>query len=258
MPDHSDVAAEIFCLTVWSGQFAFQMGYISIFTCVSLTIERWIAVVKPSTYRSVKSKHAVITVAVIWFLGILVNGTTYFRIKYYADKHLCGWVPYPFAAKEFPWIDFTVQSIIPYTTMIVLYTHIYFKMKNLPQMSSNRDFQLKKVTTVALLACSALILGWLPGRITFLLSKFGYLYPNSTLHNTFVMLAFSNSCVNPWLYGIYSPTFRAEYKTFFQKASRVCAVTSAEVSGPPEVHMVEVLPPPPDSDDTKQTTQRSS
>jgi hypothetical protein len=234
IPSDSETAAEIFCMTIWSGWFAFDMGYISIFTCVSLTIERWIAVVRPKTYRSLKPKHAVVAVIFVWFCGIAVNTTTFLRIKYDPDKNLCRWAPFPVAARVFPWIDLTVQAIIPYTTMVVLYIHIYFRMKNLPQISSNRNPQLKKVTVVAVLACSALIIGWLPGRITFMLSKFGYLNTKSVLHNSFVMTTFCNSCVNPALYGTCSSRFRAEYKIVFNKVSKLCG-TSTTASASPAV-----------------------
>ena len=217
IPSYSETTAELFCQTVWSGQLAFFMGYISIFTCVLLTIERWIAVVKPKTYRALKSKHAVVAVIVVWIWGMSVNTTPFFQIKYAPEKKLCKWAPLPFAKRELPWIDLIVQSIIPYVTIIVLYAHIYCRMKNLPRISSNCHSQLKKVTTVALCACSALILGWLPGRITFMLSKFDYVHPNGILHTSFVMIAFCNSCVNPALYGMCSSRFRGEYKAVFHR-----------------------------------------
>ena len=197
------------------------MGYISIFTSVSLTIERWIAVVKPNAYRLVKPRHAVVVVALVWILGFAANATTFFRIEYVPETRSCGWKPLGFAEMEIPWIDLTVQSIIPYTTMVALYTHIYFRLKNLPQTSSNRDSQLRKVTVMALMACSALIIGWLPGRVTFMLSKYGYLDANSVIHNSFLLVTFCNSFVNPWLYGMYSPMFRAEYKIVFDKTLKL-------------------------------------
>ena len=212
----------MYCLFIWSARLPFDMGYISIFTCLSLTIERWIAVVKPYTYRSVKAKHAAMALIFVWILGIGVNGTTFFRIDYVPDDHSCRWKPIAFAREELPWIDFTVQSIIPFTTMIALYAHIYFRMKNRPQIPSNRSSQLKKVTILALMACSALIIGWLPGRVTFMLTKFGYLHPLDIIHISCVMITFSNSCVNPWLYGMYSPKFRDECKIVFNNILRLC------------------------------------
>jgi hypothetical protein len=214
-PTYDDTAGEVFCQTIWSGRFAFDMGYISVYTCLALTIERWFAVVKPTTYRSAKSKHAVYAVILVWFIGPTVNCSTFFRIKYNAEEKQCTWTTIPFAEKELPWISLTVQSIIPYTAMVVLYSQIYYTLKKLPRLTSNRDIQLRRITVVALLACSLLILGWLPGRITFMLTKFGLLDPNGSIHFTCVMITFLNSCVNPFLYGIYSPAFRAEYKEVF-------------------------------------------
>ena len=242
-PAYSETAAEIFCLTIWSGTFFFILGYISIFTCVSLTIERWIAVVKPNTYRSVKPKHGIVAVILAWICGIAVSASTFFRLKYDPDKNTCRWMPLPFAATEAPWIDLTVQSIIPFTTMVVLYTHIYFRMKNLPQISSNSNSQLRKVTVVAVLACSALIIGWLPGQITFMLSKFGYLHPNGIIHTSCVMITFCNSCVNPALYGMCSPRFRAEYKVVFNKAFGLCASSNSSAVLPAH-ESTDVLPLP--------------
>lgn len=139
-----------------------------------------------------------------------------------------GRLIYTFAAKTFPWTD--LQSIIPYTTMY----HIYFRMKNLPQISSSRDFHLKKVTIVAMLTCSALIIGWLPGRITFTLSKFGYLHASSIIHTSCQLITFCNSCVNPWLYGMYSRKFREEYKIVFNKVLHEVGRLATSVSSLPE------------------------
>ena len=155
-------------------------------------------------------------VILVWFIGPAVNCSTYFRIKYDVAKKQCAWTKSPFANEELPWIALTVQSIIPYTTMVVLYSHIYYTLKRLPRLTSNRDIQLRRITVVALLACSALIVGWVPGRVTFMLTKFGHLDANGSVHFTCVMITFLNSCVNPFLYGIYSPAFRAEYKEVFR------------------------------------------
>lgn len=195
-----------------------MLGYISIYTCLALTIERWLAVLRPTTYTLMKSKHAVYALIFVWFWGPAVNATTLFRAKYISDEERCTWTKLTVANKELPWMDFTLQSLIPFTTMVVLYCHIYYTMKKLPRLSSNRDVQLKRITVVALLACSALILGWLPGRTTFMLTKFGHLDANGEINITCVMITFLNSCVNPFLYGIYSPAFRKEYKEVFRKA----------------------------------------
>ena len=215
-PTYDVTAATIFCHAIWSGRLAFDMGYISVYTCVALTIERWFAVVRPTTYRSAQTKHAVHAVILVWFIGPAVNYSTYFRIKYIVEEKRCAWTSIPFAHEEMPWVSLAIQSIIPYTTMVVLYGHIYYTLKKLPRLTSSRDIQLRRITVVALVACSALIVGWVPGRVTFMLTKFGHLDPNGSIHFTCVMITFLNSCVNPFLYAIYSPAFREEYKEVFR------------------------------------------
>ena len=80
MPENK-FAATLFCSTIWNACILFGLGYVSIYTCLVLTFERWLAVVKPNTYRKMKAKHAVAVIAVVWFWGLLVQATTLFRGK---------------------------------------------------------------------------------------------------------------------------------------------------------------------------------
>lgn len=212
-----DIAGEVFCRTIWSAWIVFCLGYISIYTCLVLTIERWLAVVKPFFYITIKPKHTILALLLVWLLGPAVNTTTLFRAKYLAAKQQCTWTTLAVGNDELPWMDFSLQSIIPFITMVFLYSHIYYTMKRLPKISSHRGIQLKKITIVALAASSALVVGWLPGRITFMLTKFGILDANGVINVSCVMITFLNSCVNPFLYGVYSAQFRREYSVIFDK-----------------------------------------
>ena len=80
MPE-STFAATLFCSTIWNACVAFGLGYVSNYTCLVLTIERWLAIVKPSTYRRTKARHAVYVVIFVWFWGLLIQATTFFRAK---------------------------------------------------------------------------------------------------------------------------------------------------------------------------------
>ena len=187
-----------------------------------LTIERWFAVVKPQTYRFFKLRHAILAVVFVWFWGTAVNTSVFFRIKYEDEKKRCQWTPLPVANEEFPWVDFFLQTLFPMSTMVVLYVHIYHTLKKLPNLISDRKSQLKRVTLVAVAACFAIIVGWVPGRITFMLSKYGILEVSGAVHMTSVTITFLNSCVNPIIYGICSSRFRQEYKMVFRKLLVYC------------------------------------
>ena len=206
-------ARDGYCRIVWSAWLPFTLGYVSIYTCLALTVERWLAVNRPHLYITLQAKHPVKTVVGVWVIGILVNITTLFRVKYDEEKEECTWTTLATGNDELPWLDFTLQSIIPFSSMIILYSHIIYTLRRLRFVVGQQNHPVKKVTCVALATSLALILGWLPSRISFLLSKFGYVDPNGLVHFCLIMLAFLNISINPFLYGIYSSQFREEYKS---------------------------------------------
>lgn len=205
-----------YCRVIWSAWLPFTLGYVSLYTCLALAVERWLAVNRPLFYQTLQAKHAIKTVVGVWFVGILVNITTLFRVKY-DEKASCAWTGLAVGNDELPWLDFTIQSIIPFATMIVLYSHTIYTFYKLKVVVGHQNHQVKKVTVMALAASLVLIVGWLPSRISFLLSKFGYVDPNSLFHFCLIMLAFMNISINPFLYGICSLQFRNEYKATCSK-----------------------------------------
>ena len=218
-PD-GEIQREIFCRTIWNAWTLFTLGYISIYTCTALTFERWLAVTRPQTYRAIKQSQAIKAVAFVWLWGIIINVTTLFRTKFIPSKQSCSWTALDVANEVFPWVDFTLQSIIPFVTMVGLYIHILHTMERLPMMSSEQQ-PIKKVTMVALAASTTIIIGWIPSRVSFMLSKYGIVDPNSLLHYCLIMLSLANSCWNPILYGIYSSQFRNEYIKIYKNVFRL-------------------------------------
>ncbi len=85
-------------------------------------------------------------------------------------------------------------------------------MKNfLPH--SKKDYK-RRITIIGFAASAALVLGWTPVKISFMLryTSVGGKHLQGPVHLVFVMFALSNSFINPILYGIYSSKFRHEYK----------------------------------------------
>jgi hypothetical protein len=178
-----------------------------------------------------KCRHAILAVIFVWLLGAAINVSTIFRFKYDVATKECQWVPLTVGNLKFSWMMFTLQTL-PMAIMVVLYSHVYHTLKKLPTLTFNRDNQLKRVTLISLAACSALIVGWLPGRITFLLTKYDVISVHGSIHLGCVTIAFLNSCVNPCLYGIYSHKIRQEYKMVFAKLI-VCGKPRQRISVAP-------------------------
>ncbi len=225
-------ARHAYCRVIWSAWLLFTLGYVSIYTCLALTVDRWLAVNRPHLYQTLQAKYAVKAVVGVWLVGILVNITTFFRVKYDKEKGDCTWTKLAVGNDELPWLDFTLQSIVPFLTMIILYAHIVYTLNRLKFVVGQQNHPVKKVTCMALAASLVLTLGWLPSRISFLLSKFGYVDPSSLLHFCLIMLAFVNIAINPFLYGIYCSQFREEYKSIclqiVKKLSRTKPETKAK------------------------------
>ena len=80
MPE-STFAATLFCSTIWNAAVVFGLRYVSIYTCLVLTIERWLAIIKPNIYRKMRGRHAVYVIIFVWFWGLLIQATTFFRGK---------------------------------------------------------------------------------------------------------------------------------------------------------------------------------
>lgn len=140
----------------------------------------------------------------------------------------CKWVKLSIGEGPFPYIDMTLQCIIPFSIMVTLYSHMLYKVKKMPYLLQGRGAAItKRITILALAASCALIIGWLPSRVSFMLSKLNLNDANGLTHFWLVVFSFANSFVNPILYGIYSSEFRNDYKALL---SKILCLKGARVS----------------------------
>jgi hypothetical protein len=138
--------------------------------------------------------------------------------------------------------------------MVALYSHMLYKVKKMPYLLQGRGADItKRITILALAASCALIIGWLPSRVSFMLSKLNLNDANGLVHFWLVVFSFSNSFVNPILYGIYSTEFRNEYKMLLRKMLRLKgASVSPEVEETSQNDTVICVGPFKDSEKTNE------
>ena len=129
-----------------------------------------------------------------------------------------------------------------------------YKVKKMPYLLQGRGADItKRITILALAASCALIIGWLPSRVSFMLSKLNLNDANGLVHFWLVVFSFSNSFVNPILYGIYSTEFRNEYKMLLRKMLRLKgASVSPEVEETSQNDTVICVGPFKDSEKTNE------
>ena len=213
-------SAMTYCYLLWGGYVLFGCGMVSICTCLVLAIERWLAIVKPHFYRRLKPRHTIFTIVVVWIWSFLTDSTMFFTIKANFDTRSCYWVSPKTGKAFFAFVEICMSSILPFSLIIILYSHIYYKVRKMKNVQKN-NFK-KRLTIIALAASLALIIGWLPSKISFMLrhTSVGGKHLGDAAYLVLVSLSLSNSFINPFLYGIYSSKFRNEYKEVLSNTMR--------------------------------------
>ena len=218
---------ELYCRVVWSHYIVFSLGVTSIYLCLSLAIERWLAINKPLFYKQhMNSKRAVREIPwiasfvfgssdIVWTSGmVLPNGTTSCRWK----SDTSEWATRVTIAIA----SFCGKMQIPGILVVLAYVQILVKIKGIlkppsvqRQNSQQRSERLnfKRVTLMSGLASLALLICWLPDQFYFMLFQMGYFKIYITAHRWVSVLAFSSSCWNPIIYCFSNPQYREGFKS---------------------------------------------
>lgn len=230
-------SAITYCYLLWGGFILFGCGLVSVYTCLVLTIERWLAIMKPHFYRRIKSKHAILTIIGVWIWSFLINSTVFFSVKVDMKKRSCSWVDPKAGRAFFAFVEISMSSILPFTIIILLYAHIFYKVRQMKNLKGGNDEFKRRLTIIASAASVALIVGWLPTKISFMLryTSVGGKHLGGAVHLVFIMLALSNSFINPILYGIYSSKFRDEYREVLSDI--ICKLTKCTEEGEENTEM---------------------
>lgn len=233
----------IYCSLVWSQYFPFALGVTSVYTCLTLTIERWFAVVRPLTYRRLAQSPKLIPLIVVlpWLAGFVVEINGSLSGKSRARKngsYECYWeTPEDSPSRVFLAI-FTLFAtiLVPSVLMIVAYVQIIICLKRsssrvagavspeqvsgigegTPTRSESHEFRsLKRVTRMVFSASAIVVACWLPDQVYYAFSQMGLVEQGTTVHHVFRVLAFANSCFNPFVYSFSNKRYRAEFKAIF-------------------------------------------
>ena len=224
----SEFLRELYCRVVWSHYIVFSLGVTSVYLCLSLAIERWLAINKPLFYKQhMNSKRAVCLLIVIpWIAGfvfesspvvwtsgvVLPNGATSCRWNSDTSTEWATRVTIAIAS-------FCGIMLIPGMLVVVAYVQILVKIKGVlklqRQNSQQRSERLnfKRVTVMSALASLALLKCWLPDRLCFTLFQMGYLEIHAMSIRCLNPLALSSSCWNPIIYCFSNPQYREGFKT---------------------------------------------
>lgn len=227
VPENS-IARELYCRIVSSHYLVFSLGVTSVYICLFLAIERWVAIGKPLFYNQhIHSKRNIALMVLLpWIAGFTFESPALIHttgVVHPGGTAGCKWNP---DTREWPTrvaiavVCFLGMIMIPGLLVVVTYVHILIKVKATsinsqperePSKLSKIDF--KRITTMCGIASITLIICWLPGQIYFMLGQMDYVKLDVVGHRWLNVLALSNSCFNPFIYAYWNPKYREGFKT---------------------------------------------
>ncbi|XP_071497901.1 galanin receptor type 1-like [Diadema antillarum] len=226
--------AVFMCQLWWPRVFLFSMFVVSTFNLTTMAVERYMAIMHPFFYATkFRRRHAIVIIVCIWLLAPIMQ---YFpAIFQYAAENAAGecgiqetWTSSAQAALGVCLIAY--EFLMPCTIMgfssVKIYrklrkremylskaTNFLMKKKNDSPPTPERNLEMVKAnrntTMVVIVIFIVYIICWSPNHITFLGFNLGmHLNFSGVWYQTTVLLAFMNSCINPFIYAIRLRVFQ--------------------------------------------------
>ncbi|XP_068122077.1 type-1 angiotensin II receptor A-like [Hyperolius riggenbachi] len=218
-----------FCATMSSVNM-----YASIFLLTCLSIDRYYSIVRPmkALKKRTLTKAKMIT-AVVWILAFAMSTPTmYFRQTIHSNfsNHVVCTMVYPPNSIFWPVfigaMKYTVGFVIPSIVQGICYCLIYKIILALGKMKQKRA-KTDKILKVVVAMVLAFLICWLPFHIfdfLKLLARFKLTLSCKTKNHITVLIqftvciAFSNSCINPFLYYFASKRFQTQLKRSIKRS----------------------------------------
>uniref|UniRef100_UPI00398EAAF6 galanin receptor type 1b n=1 Tax=Pristiophorus japonicus TaxID=55135 RepID=UPI00398EAAF6 len=200
---------------------------VSIFTLVTMSVDRYIAVVHSKRPPCIRNKrNASLGVAVIWVLSLLAAVPIGQHQTLVTDYHMA--VNSSFCWEV--WRGETPMQIYKVTIVIIGYLlplllicccyakvlfHLHKKVKNMSKKSRRSK---KKTAQTVMLVVAVFLLSWLPHHIITLWVVFGnFPLTNGTFAFRIIShcMVYGNSCINPVIYAFLSENFRKACRQVF-------------------------------------------
>lgn len=195
MPNSLDTALTILDITC---------SVASMTNLMSVSIERWYGVSYPFRHMSMDTSKAALMACFSWLyafgIGLLM------------------------LAEPQEWV-FTVATVlgvcVPFFVMFVCYVGIAQKIKQkLNSSSQQQSGRERKTIRTLILVTTVFLICWFPFIIGSLVINYcetcaHYVNQRPVLRSFPKALHYSNSCINPLLYAVFSPSFKSAFKQLF-------------------------------------------
>ncbi|XP_041907604.1 follicle-stimulating hormone receptor isoform X6 [Corvus kubaryi] len=199
-----------------AGFFTVFASELSVYTLTVITLERWHTITYAmQLHRKVRLRHAVIIMIFGWVFAFTVALLPIFGVSSYMKVSIClpMDIETPFAQAYV--IFLLVLNVVTFVIICVCYICIYFTVRNHSVVSSSSDANIAKRMAILIFTdflCMA--------PISFFAISASLKVPLITVSNSKILLVLFypiNSCANPFLYAIFTKTFRRDFFILLSK-----------------------------------------
>ena len=214
-------AGYIFCYLFGNVFFVFLLSKASILTVTLLAVERWFSLIRPFRYKVFFAKKKVlIYVICIFVLSAVLQIYKFFQVKFKDNR--CVFVLTP-GRRVFVLSYIIGTFVLPSLITWASFIHIWYRINSSPSLiGRTRQVQVQERLLLRMCAITATVLTvcWLPTELLFVLASFQVGSGGNGVGISLV-LAMSNSMVNPWIYFLSNK----EYRTAFLSIHWTCKET---------------------------------
>ena len=146
----NEVVGTILCPVFWSRVFLFQLLFFTVYITLLLTIERWVAVVKPSKYGiAFKGKRLTGYLIFCWIWSFFLTGEGILDSVYEpnSSSHDICTVKFIFSGSILrasqTVLNIIMKTFFPCLSMIGLYVHMIVTTNNFPVASAASKAKLR-------------------------------------------------------------------------------------------------------------------
>ena len=193
----------------------FTLGIVSVYTVACMAMDRWLAVVRPTKYKTILTKSRVnICVLCVWMLSVLLNAPHLMEITATSGsdrKEQCLWIVLTGGTtrRVVAFLEFVGKFFLPLLVAAVTLVSIYNHVKSSPALfQTNRGKAGLRLLRMCLLTAIILGVSWFPNQLYYLLFKYDITRMETPLHHFTVFMCMFNSCVNPLIYCLSNKMYR--------------------------------------------------
>nr|XP_056708971.1 follicle-stimulating hormone receptor [Euleptes europaea] len=199
-----------------AGFFTVFASELSVYTLTVITLERWHTITYAMELdRKVRFRHAMAIMLVGWIFAFTVAILPIFRVSSYMKVSICLPMDIETPLAQAYIMFLLILNILAFIIICTCYISIYFTVRNPNVFSSNSDTKIAKRMAILIFTdflCMA--------PISFFAISASLKVPLITVTNSKILLVLFypiNSCANPFLYAIFTKTFRRDFFILLSK-----------------------------------------